>query len=110
MWAVGATALVSFGLTLFAMQSKVRSVTHFDLSLLCSTAASGVSAAGNELTLRGPEPSRELLCLLRRLLCGNRWKGESSEPVCRPGKRLIPAVISAFVSQVNSARPARGQS
>lgn len=27
MWAVGATALVSFGLTVFAVQSKVSSVT-----------------------------------------------------------------------------------
>lgn len=27
MWAVGATALVSFGLSVFAVQSKVRSVT-----------------------------------------------------------------------------------
>lgn len=35
MWAVGATALVSFALTLFAMQSKVRSVTHSELSLQC---------------------------------------------------------------------------
>lgn len=35
MWAVGATALVSFALTLFALQSKVRSVTHSELSLQC---------------------------------------------------------------------------
>lgn len=27
MWAVGATAFVTFGISLFAMQSKVRSVT-----------------------------------------------------------------------------------
>lgn len=36
LWAVGATALVSFALTLFAMQSKVRSVTHSELGLQCS--------------------------------------------------------------------------
>lgn len=33
LWAVGATALVSFALTLFAMQSKVRSATHSELNL-----------------------------------------------------------------------------
>lgn len=33
LWAVGATALVSFALSLFAMQSKVRSVTYSELSL-----------------------------------------------------------------------------
>lgn len=31
MWAVGATAVVSFGMSLFAMQSKVRSFTCFEL-------------------------------------------------------------------------------
>lgn len=36
MWAVGATAFVSLSLSLFAMQSKVRSVTHSELSLHCS--------------------------------------------------------------------------
>lgn len=36
MWAVGATAFVSLSLSLFAMQSKVRSVTHSELSLQCS--------------------------------------------------------------------------
>lgn len=33
LWAVGATALVSFALTLFAMQSKVRCATHSELNL-----------------------------------------------------------------------------
>lgn len=56
MWAVGATALVSFGLTLFAVQSKVSSVTLWTRfaaqppvkahSLCCAAGGKGGDAAG----------------------------------------------------------------
>lgn len=67
MWAMGATALVSFGLSLFAMQSKVSS----------SPLASHLLAAVKPSAARSPAAFA---------VCGNQEKALSSGGACCPGK------------------------
>lgn len=98
MWAVGATALVSFGLTVFAVQSKVSSVTlgtRFAAqppvnapSLCCAARGRGGDAAGRKGKALSRAVSRSFP---RRAGCG--W--EPGEGV-KLWRRLLPRQNSDY--------------
>ncbi len=123
MWAVGATALVSLSLTLFALQSKVRSVTQSEFSLQCSQKWHFINCGDFAMQSVANIPHTELcfLCsqwksvklscfLMQCLLHAVTSRVLNLRWVCCPGKTMISAEISVFVNQVNSLRPVVGQS